>query len=254
MSATAIVVLSKPMKSEVIANWHSEVKGHSNLLAFAQDGTVVHNKTKQGCYDFLKSAGTPVVWLAIAFENSKTPNELVWTDWFINRSFYKDVFITKDVKEGLENFFLIDTHQPYYKMFGGMCGLRNAFEYNVLYQWDFKYFLERGYSEEVAYVLSLNTVLEDGEIEPRYTGSNHFPVYYGQDYGIYHGKNYNAELDPNNMFEMPAWAITARGLQTEIMGGESLKQTWDRAKLADLLNLPNTEDNKQKVLAFIGAN
>ncbi len=110
-----------------------------------------------------------------------TSDGVAYADYIINRSQFKDAFLTKSVGEALEYGFEVDCDKGIILVKGAIAALRATFEMYTLWPW--KKIVDLGFSEDEAYALSVNCSLSGGNdtmcTHPRYYMDHqvHLPMY-----------------------------------------------------------------------------
>lgn len=167
--------------------------GHSNTLAFDKDRHQIYKftATEQACYAHITySPNISCEYLFIFFGKDTYFNLdriKSWSDWVINKSFYRDAFITKDVKEGLKYGFQIDTHIDRATMQGGMFALRHIFEFKK--RWCWQDFIDLGYDEYESYALASNVIVHYKKLINNHSNTNHYVIQKDEPFSRYLGKH-----------------------------------------------------------------
>lgn len=84
-----------------------------------------------------------------------------WVDFIINRSIFKDVFLTKNVQAAWRYGVQVDVNKPTSQCVAGMIGLREGWEFPQLLK-AFSFLTKNGINENVAFILSRMVSLENG--------------------------------------------------------------------------------------------
>lgn len=157
-------------------HWISNVTpvAHSSYLYVDSDGGV-SSKLSAVCLADITYSSKPISLLVIAFGSwfNKDKDKLLWVDYIINRSNYRDAFLTKDVEEGMEHGFFVDVTKPKYIVNAGLLAIRHQFEFE---DWIFNEVLSMGFSEEESYMLSSLYVVYEGVVQDSFENSNHLVV------------------------------------------------------------------------------
>lgn len=151
------------------------------------------------CYENLKHFGGEYKCLALFFSPCKVPQAyeehcMEYINWFINYSFFADIFLTKNVKQGLKKGFIIDPNHGANYVYSGMMIFRYHFEFQ---QWSaFAKARKLGFDVEESYVLShcLVYLRQEKCFHIKIT-NNHHVFMSGMSYGTYFGDNYNPKKD-----------------------------------------------------------
>lgn len=83
-----------------------------------------------------------------------------WVDFILNRSIFKDVFLTKSVQAAWRYGVQIDVNKPTSQCVAGMIGLREGWEFPSLLK-AFSFLTKNGINENVAFILSRMVYLEN---------------------------------------------------------------------------------------------
>lgn len=166
---------------------------HSALMSFDVNGKIILKVDMYQCYSQVTYTNTPMEYLWVFFGEQRIkeaykPEE--WCDFVINRSMFKDAFITKCALTGLKEGFEINTHAHRGVMQAGMMMLRHVFERGT-YSW--VRFKEMGFTDVESYALSSNYMIKENNIVRTTYPANHSVHSIGQRYEVYEGKtlNYN---------------------------------------------------------------
>lgn len=175
---------------------------HSALLGYNEVGVCVVNETKTWCYSYVfRGVDLQISRLFIYFGADLIKNSnhgAKWADWIINRSMFATAFITKDVAEGFEIGFEVDTSVDRYMMQSGMLALRHAFEFPGWSWWDF---IELGFSPEHSYALAANVTLDGGLMWKAAYGSPHLVIPSEQNLDVYLGKRFVKVDNEQNLMD-----------------------------------------------------
>ena len=107
-----------------------------------------------------------------------------WVEWVVNHSFFKDVFITKDVYTWGEYGGLVRTDVDRTMMEGALSLLREAFD-DWQHHW-YKFVLF-GFSPNEAYALSRHMIIsEEGDLQQHFPNSGHTLIPPGRPLNLYH--------------------------------------------------------------------
>jgi hypothetical protein len=107
-----------------------------------------------------------------------------WVEWVVNHSFFKDVFITKDVYTWREYGGLVRTDVDRTKMEGALSLLREAFDD---WQHDWLKFVMFGFSPNEAYALSRHLAInEEGDLQALSPNTGHTLIPPGRPLNLYH--------------------------------------------------------------------
>ena len=162
---------------------------HSSSLSYL--GNILkHQEVGIYCYSSITCC-SDLLSQVFLFFTPPDENQKAWADYIVNRSIFADAFLTKDLKEGFELGFEVDTFAEYGLMKAGMIALRHAFEFD---DWDFKEVVDMGFSETEAYALVSKYVNDEGELENRHSSTNHMIFEYDSPYEAYEGKYYTPEF------------------------------------------------------------
>lgn len=82
-----------------------------------------------------------------------------WVGFILNRSVYKDVFLTKNVQAAWRYGVQIDVNKPTSQCVTGMIGLREGWEFPKLLK-TFTFLTKNGIDENVSYILSRMVIFE----------------------------------------------------------------------------------------------
>lgn len=85
-----------------------------------------------------------------------------WVSFILNRSVFKDVFLTKNVQAAWRYGVQIDVNKPTSQCITGMIALREGWEFSKLLE-TFTFLTKNGIDENVSYILSRMMVLEKGK-------------------------------------------------------------------------------------------
>lgn len=162
---------------------------HSSWLGLDAKGNVITSSEGTICYAELTYHFTkPIDRLFLYFGADKQNAETYrWCDWVINKSQYKDAFITKSVGEGFCQGFEVDTSKPRSLVQGAMFVLRHPFEFNG---WAWTYLVDMGYTELEAYALSSYITWAGGGFKTFTGNSNHLLILKGSLYKAFSGDLY----------------------------------------------------------------
>lgn len=171
---------------------NSLVVGPHNTLAFDANGEEIKQFTlyQTYCYAHITYVSDVPCEYLFTFFGKDTyfdPDRICsWANWVINKSFYKDAFITKDVEEGLKYGFQINTHVDRATMQGGMFALRHIFEFRKFWSWSD--FINRGYDEYQSYALATHIYISGSNIYNNPSNFNHFVMQKWSAFDTYLGK------------------------------------------------------------------
>lgn len=82
-----------------------------------------------------------------------------WVNYILNRSVYKDVFLTKNVQAAWRYGVQVDVNKPISQCITGMIGLREGWEFPKLLK-TFTFLTKKGIDENVSYILSRMVAFE----------------------------------------------------------------------------------------------
>lgn len=164
---------------------------HSAYISSKTNGKVGPKSVKDYCYYDINTSAHTLSKIVLFFgqdtiESAYKPE--LWCDWVINRSQYKDAFLTKDAKKGLESGFEVDTTEPFGLMRAGMMVLRHQFEFPG---WSWGELLDMGFDEWESYALATHFTYskEVGFYGPAKYPENHLLILPVQSYESYLGHN-----------------------------------------------------------------
>lgn len=166
----------------------SNLRGHSNYLAYGPDGEVVNEYYEGACYADLFYGDEEIYKLFIGFgkELVHLPRDLQWANWVINESMFANAFITKDAQEGYELGFEIDTSVDYTLTNGGMTVLR------TMHEWDDGFwckYVEMGFSGVEALALYHTVYPQELWLDLRNHTDNHMAFPNNCPFSCYEGKD-----------------------------------------------------------------
>ena len=164
---------------------------HSAYVSSDHEGYVAFMSKKDYCYAdmFCSYDGVSLKAIVLFFGSTTIDNAYkpeMWCDWVINRSQYKDAFITKDAAKGLKSGFEVDTKCTVETMKAGMMCLRHAFEFT---NWSWSKLVELGFDEWESYALATHFSYNEGEGFTEYYGlpDNHLVIPQFYRYGAFLG-------------------------------------------------------------------
>lgn len=164
----------------------AEMTKLSNIgwTAFDSEGVILGSRSYGVCYlplyNLIEEGGVHQVFI-LQTEHRTNPENIAYADYIVNRSQFKDAFLTKDIDLAFESGFEVDTNAHIVFVKGAIAALRAAFEYHTIWPW--KRIVDLGYTEDEAYALSVNCSLTDyGSCRvspPRYYRDHqvHLPMY-----------------------------------------------------------------------------
>lgn len=82
-----------------------------------------------------------------------------WVSFILNRSVFKDVFLTKNVQAAWRYGVQVDVNKPTSQCVTGMIGLREGWEFPMLLE-AFTFLTKNGIDENVSYILSRMVIFE----------------------------------------------------------------------------------------------
>lgn len=183
-----------------------------------------------GCIscDTLFAAFLPWMW-----ERNGTQE---WTDWVVNESFFKDVFITKDVDVWQKYGGFVRTDVERHMMEGALTFLREGFDEWV---WDWYLFVEMGYTPTESYALARHAHISTGSVVPHSCNTGHTLINAGRPFGRYgfdyvvpsedklsegyqckrnHLNSHHFDNSGSRMWENFVFPETARGTEKDVWG------------------------------------
>ena len=133
---------------------------HIGWTAFDSEGVILDSRSYGLCYltlyDLIMEGGVHQV-LILQTEHRTNPENIAYTDYIVNRSQFKDAFLTKDIDLAFESGFEVNTDAHIVLVKGAIAALRVAFETPTIWPW--KRIVDLGYTEDEAYALSINCSL-----------------------------------------------------------------------------------------------
>lgn len=172
----------KEQRAEFIPNKDT----HSSWLGFVKNGASF-SKRSYFCYAPLRNIKATDLFLFFGETTWRKKGTKEWVDWILNRSFFADAFLTKNVDEASTLGISVDTRKDWAYVLGSMMVLRHQFEFLNTFTW--AEFVELGLSEFDAYVAACNVYLQDDYLAKVDCNRNHFPLYGNISYDHYLGRH-----------------------------------------------------------------
>ena len=162
---------------EFLKTFKPHTDAHSAYVASNLKGNVVCQSKKDYCYSDIFCVGCKLSRITLFFGKDKIKEAYdpeLWCDWVINKSQYKDAFLTKDAGVGLDEGFEVNTKAPIDVMKAGMMCLRHFAEFN---DWSWIKLLGLGFDEWESYALATHfNYNEEGGFYQTCQQSNHTVV------------------------------------------------------------------------------
>lgn len=161
---------------------------HSTALYWDEQQKVIQNLRSSSCMSMITYGEKQITECFQFCRKSSQDVSKSWHDYLINRSCFSSAYITKDVKEGYKTGFELDCTVDRAMFQGAIIAFRHPVEFEY---WDFDRFVDEGFSEDEAFALATNFVVEGGEIRPAGENSNHVVVNRYSPFEAYLGKHYS---------------------------------------------------------------
>lgn len=140
--------------NKTLKSFKPKEHAHSAYVASNLQGNVVCRSKMDVCYSDVFRVECKLSRITLFFGEDKIKEAYdpeLWCDWVINRSQYRDAFLTKDANVGLDKGFEVNTWAPIDVMKAGMMCIRHFAEF---LDWSWVKLVGLGFNEWESYALA----------------------------------------------------------------------------------------------------